>query len=541
MIPQRPIKDKKATIGKNDKGEQIIKIVYPYNLETLFQIRTLPGRKYHKKQQCWSAPIHVGTIKTLVEWNFSIDQHLLQYLQDIDYKKNTIVKDGIKGLKGTPYAFQYEGVAFIDSKHGRALIADEMGLGKTIQAIAWLQLHPEIRPAILVVPAFLKLNWERELYKWMPDPNPEILKGKKVHVPKGDIIIINYDILQAWGKTLKAVNPKVIIGDEIHLVKNNKALRTKALKMLAKGVPHFIALSGTPIENRPIEIFNAVNIIDPEVFPNDWKFKERYCGAKYNGFGWDFNGATNIPELHTTLSTTVMLRRKKKDVLKELPNKVWSFVPMELDNRKEYTEAENNFIQWVHTTKGEEAAERAKGAEMLSSIEALKQLAVKGKLNQAMDWVEDFLQSGKKLVIFVTHKFAMQFIMDEFPDISVKVDGSVSTKKKQEAVDQFQNNKKIKLFVGNIKAAGVGINLTAASDVAFLELPWTPGALEQASDRVHRIGQKNSVSIYYLLAHETIEDRIATMIDKKRKVLDGILDGKNTDSGSLLTELLKQF
>ena len=236
-----------------------------------------------------------------------------------------------------------------------------------------------------------------------------------------------------------------------------------------------------------------------------------------------------------------MLRRKKKDVLKELPAKVWSFIPMELDNRKEYVQAENNFIKWVHETKGKDAAEKARGAEVLSSIEALKQLAVKGKLEQAMDWIEDFLQSGKKLVVFATHKFVIQTLVDEFPDISVKVDGSVSMKKRQEVVDQFQKDKKIKLFIGNIKAAGVGITLTAASDVAFLELPWTPGELEQASDRVHRIGQNDSVSIYYLLAHETIEDKIATMIDNKRKILDGILDGKETDDESLLTKLLKQF
>jgi len=528
-------------MAKNSKGERVIKIVFPYDLATLDKVRSIAGREFHKKMQCWSAPIHMETLNRLIEWDFSIDSHLLEFMQDTSYKKDKIITKGIKGLKLKPYPFQGEGVAFVDSKQGRVLIADEMGLGKTIQAIAWLQLHPKIRPAIIVVPAFLKLNWEKEIYKWMTDPDPEILQGGTPHKTTGDILIINYDILPKWWKYLKSKDPQVIITDECHYYKSNKAKRTKAIKMLAKGVPNFIALSGTPIENRPIEIFNAVNIIDPELFENQWKFQKRYCDPKHNGFGWDFKGASHIPELHTILSTTIMIRRKKSDVLKDLPDKIWSFVPIELDNRKEYEYAENNFLEWVTETKGEEAAERASNAEVMTSIEALKQLAVKGKLTQSIDWIKDFLQSGKKLVVFATHKSTITDLMEVFSDIAVRIDGSVSMQKRQNLVNSFQNDPAIQLFIGNIDAAGVGITLTAASDVVFLELPWTPGKLEQAADRVHRIGQKNSVTIYYLLAHNTIEERIAYLLDKKRKILDGILDGKHTKSEQLLTQLINQY
>lgn len=534
------VKTKSATMAVNKYGERVVKMRFSYDIALLDKVRTIPGRTWHSEIKCWSAPIHLESLKSLLEWGFVLDDNLMEFIQDVTHKKEKIFS-GVSGLQGTPYPFQNEGIAFIDHNDGRALIADEMGLGKTIQAIAWLQMHPEKRPAIIIVPAFLKLNWERELAKWMPNPDSQIVKGTTPHTTKGKIIIINYDILPHWTKVLRLRDPKVIITDECHYYKSDKAKRTKAVKMLAKGVPHFIALSGTPIENRPIEIFNAVSLIEPTLFPKKWDFLRRYCDPKHNGYGWNFNGASHMPELHTILSTTVMIRRKKKDVLKDLPEKVWALVPMELTNLNEYHFAESNFIQWVQKEKGTEAAVKASNAEVFSSIEALKQLAVQGKLEQATEWIENFLESGKKLVVFATHHFVVDAIMERFSKVSVKVDGRVSMTNRQEAVDRFQNDPAVQLFIGNIDAAGVGITLTAASDVAFLELPWTPGKLEQASDRVHRIGQKDSVTVYYLLASNTIEEKIAQLIDNKRKVLDAILDGKDTEEESMLTELLKTY
>ena len=377
---------------------------------------------------------------------------------------------------------------------------------------------------------------------WMEDPKVQILSGTKVNTPLiGEIIIINYDILKPWWGKLQEIKAKVLITDECHYFKNNKAQRTKAIKALGKKIPHILCLSGTPIVNRPMEGFNALKLIDPGVVGSFWDFAYRYCGAHHTGFGWDFNGASNTAELHHKLTNTVMIRRKKSDVLKDLPDKARSFLPLELSNEKEYRKAEQNFIHWLRENKGEKAAEKASNAEALAEIEVMKQLAVKGKMKQAIEWIKDFLDVDGKLVVFATHKFVIQELMDVFGDKAVKIDGSVATEKRQGIVERFQTDDSIRLFIGNIKAAGVGITLTAASNVAFLELPWTPGELIQAEDRCHRIGQKNAVNIHYLMAINTIDQEIALMLDSKRKVLDAVLDGAAPEEGSLITELMNNY
>ena len=215
---------------------------------------------------------------------------------------------------------------------------------------------------------------------------------------------------------------------------------------------------------------------------------------------------------------------------------------MELNNASEYNQAENDFILWLTSNEGSEKAEKAARAEALVKIGKLKQLAVKGKLEQVLHWIEDFIASDEKLVVFTTHKSTIDSIMAKFPDISIKLDGSTPLKQRPEVVETFQTNDKIRLFVGNIRAAGIGITLTAASNVAFVELGFSPSEHDQAEDRVHRIGQESdSVTAYYLLAQNTIEQSIAELIDKKRKVLDQVLDGKITENSNLLTELIKTY
>ena len=530
----------KATLARIG-DTNVIKITFPYDVQLLHQVRSLIGRKWHDKVKCWSAPLHEDNIKQLQSWGFTIDPRLYQAIDDREVKIQKAVNLPIKNLKGELYPFQKQGVEFLERTNGRALIADEMGLGKTVQALAWLHLHPEKRPAIIVVPASLKLNWKKEAERWLHNPKIEVLQGSNTHKLKGDIIIINYDVLHHWVDPLREIDPKVLITDECHYYKSNKARRTKAVKLLAKAVDHFIALSGTPIVNKPIEAYNALRLINQDLFKNFRHFVDRYCSPKWNGFGWNYSGASNTQELHDLLKSTVMIRRLKKDVLPELPAKTRSFFPLQLTNQSEYSKADNDLIQFLRETKGNAAARKAIFAEALTRIEVLKQLAVKGKLEEAVSWITDFLEVQDKLVVFATHKFVIDTLVERFQGISVKIDGSCTPIQRQQAVDSFQNDPKVQLFIGNIQAAGVGITLTASSNVAFLELPWTPGALVQAEDRCHRIGQKDNVTIYYLLATGTIEDTIAALLDKKRKTLDAVLDGIETDQESLLTELIKQY
>ena len=532
---------KQAKLAKNEKGEYLIKITFAYDLDTLVQVRSLPGRKYYPDWHYWSTPLHIEIINTLEKWGFEIDANLKAYIEQVELQGNKILRDGIPGLKGTLFPFQTIGVSFVETHNGRALIADEMGLGKTVQVLAWLQLHPQIGPAIIVCPASLKLNWKREIEKWTDENSVEVLSGTIPWKVKANIIIINYDILWDWVDELRKLKPKILITDECHYYKSNKAQRTKAVKKLAKGIPYVIALSGTPILNRPIEIYNALRLIDQDLFPSYRYFVQRFCDYHFNGFGWDANGSSNIEELNKLLTSSVMIRRLKKDVLQDLPEKIYSFVPIELGNKSEYDEAERDFIKFIRREKGESAALRASNAESLVRIGELKRLAVKGKFLPVQAWIENFLEVDGKLVVFAEHKFVIDELMHQFGDVAVKIDGSCSITQRQKAVDMFQTEDAIRLFIGNIQAAGIGITLTAASNVAFVELPWTPGALVQAADRCHRIGQKECVNVHYLLATGTIEEKIAHLLDTKKMIVDAVLDGKVSEQESMLTEIIKQY
>lgn len=537
--------------GSQSYALQVLKVTFPFNFEDIDRVKTLIDRRYIASMKCWTCKIDIHNIAKLKAWGFTLSDSVDDILRrrdasvggDVEITVNTVKPIKVPGLKKKLFPFQEIGVGFIEEKNGRALIADEMGLGKTVQALAWLQLHPELKPVVIVVPASLKLNWLQEAHKWMTDRKVTILSGKTSYPlsTKSDILVINYDVLSSWVDALIKVVPKVLIMDEIHAIKNSTTKRTKAVKKLAKGITHVIGLSGTPIVNRPIEAYNALTIINSAAIPNFKQYTKRFCAAKYNGYGWDFTGASNTDELHKLLVHAFMIRRKKSDVLKDLPDKLKSFVPMELDNQDVYDDAEADFIAYLKATKGKAAADKAAGAEALTKIETLKQLAVQGKMKQVIDWVDNFLDSDQKLVLFGVHKSAIDIIMREFGSLAVKIDGSVSMNERNKAVERFQSDPNIRLFVGNIQAAGVGLTLTTASNVAFMELPWTPGALVQAEDRCHRIGQKDSVTIHYLLAAGTIEEKIALLLDGKRKILDAVLDGEKTSEKSLLSELMKSY
>ena len=527
----------------NDTKDYGIMISFPYNQTDVQRMHQLDSHKYHSQYKVWTCSLSYDNMNKLYKWGFKIDPRLMEFIKKPESRKIKKTEE-IKKLGKKLYPFQEEGVKFIESTDGRTLLADEMGLGKTIQTLAWLTLHPELRPAVIVCPASAKLNWSREANIWMDNPELFICQSgapEETNISKNGIIIINYDILSSWGRILKAIEPKVLILDECHYIKNNKAKRTKATKVLAKGISHVIAISGTPVINRPVEIYNAVKIIDQMLLPDLWEFGKKFCGLKHNGFGWDWSGATNTKELNDLLTESVMIRRLKKDVLKDLPDKTRAFVPIELDNWNDYYNAELNFIEWLREKKGGLAAEKAKRAEHLVQIEQLKQIAVHGKIKQIEGWIEDFLESDQKLVVFCIHQNIIDRLMKKFNNVAVKVDGRDSGAVRQKAIDSFQESAEVRLFIGNIKAAGIAINLTAANHVAIIELPWTPGDLVQAEDRCHRIDTKGNVTIYYLLAQNTIEEKMAKLLDKKMQIVTSVLDGKDILQKSMLTELMNQY
>lgn len=492
--------------------------------EILDMVRGIPGRAFDMTSKTWNAPLNKFTVETLEGWEFELDPKITAWRKSQDKEIQVNFPEGL-----TLYPFQKEGLKELVRLQGRALLADEMGLGKTIQAIAYMALNPEQRPAVVVVPASLKLNWEREISKWAPTEKVQVVFGCGKDLT-GDIVVINYDILAKYTDAIRKLAPELIIMDECHYTKNLKAKRTKAVRDICKGVKYVIALSGTPIVNRPIEFYNILSLLSPQMFPSFQRYAQEFCNPVWNGFGMDYKGASNTEKLNDVLKKSFMIRRLKKDVLRDLPPKVRTVVPLEISNRSEYDAAAEDLVAWLESIGEDNKAERASRAEAITRVNVLKQMVAKGKMDSAIQWIDDFTQD-EKLVVFCVHHATIDTLMERFGDRAVKLDGRDPAEARQYAIDEFQNNADIKLFVGNIKAAGVGITLTAASCTAFVELGWTSSDHIQAEDRVHRIGQEgDSVSCYYLIGADTIEEDIVKLIQKKHKVISEILDGGMIES-----------
>lgn len=463
----------------------------------------------------------------------------------------------INGLGGELLPFQRAGVQYIELKRGRVLLADEMGLGKTCQTLAWLQMHKELRPAIIICPASVKINWQREAQKWLSDApeNQTAIAYGSEPFPQAAITIINYDIAERFATNMRALQTKVLVLDECQYLKGDagtekrkgvQRVRTiygygsgrKHVPGIADDIPHILALSGTPIENRPIELWNTAHALYPVVFDNYLKFAKQYAGAHKGYFGWNVSGSTNLAELQTILRETCMVRRLKKDVLLELPDKRRVTLPMELANRPEYIKAYNNLRQWLRDTgHSPEDIARKMRAEVLTRIEVLKQVAVRGKLGAMFEWIDDQLATGEKLIVFAVHRATVAAVAARYNAPTIM--GSDDAAARQQAVDTFQNDPACQVIACNLRAGGVGLNLTAASNVVSLELGWTPTAHDQAEARAHRHGQKNAVTAWYLLAHGTIEEDIAQLIDRKRLTIQAVLDdGTAADTGGILGALI---
>jgi SPP1 gp7 family putative phage head morphogenesis protein len=799
-----PSEKNKTTIMVEENGEKIIHIRFPYDLDLLYKIRSLTGRKYNNDKRFWTAPVNVESLKSLIEWGFILDDQLQSFLQKVQKRVDEITDNGIGGLNGKLFPYQNKGVAFIENNKGRALISDETGLGKTIMALGWLQLHPEKRPVVIVVPSSLKLYWKRQAERWMPNPKVEVLTIPTASwKPTGEIFITAYEELIVWVNKLKTINTQVIIIDEIHYIKDKSANQTKAIKKLGRDIPHVICLSGMSIAARPVEAYSAIRLINPKLFPSFAAYSGRYGDddTKPTYYGWESYGAppskisstfkrseekltkfmewlqeqinkglieirefqqvgdgieaewtnkyiadsykrkelrsrselarsgimvpssdntkgtdismstpfhidrvgllftrvfsdlqsitddmdsvisrilaqgmadgdgpvllarkmeaaingsglgdlgitdtigqpisakrraqmlahtemhrayhkatiqdyrnwasegviakaewktvgdnrvcdqcnalegkifsldeiegmiplhpecrcialpyieelqkykskpieekdwlglregintrhTLIPELYKILTDTIMIRRLKEDVVKDLPRKIYSFVPIELDNVKVYNETEKDFSALV------------KSVNTISpdSIEGLILLAAKGKFRQSTEWIKNFLEVGNKLIVFSTHKFIIETLINCFSKASTKFEELASDGEIQKAISDFETNPDIKLFVGDIKKIVGRIKLTAVSNIAFLEVPLSIETFAKTVDCFQMVESNICINIHYLFATGTIEERITNLIDKR--VLGHELGTKNIETTSFLSSVLNDL
>ena len=548
------------TISVVDKS---FAISFNYDAQLISEVRQMPGADWSAVKHAWLVPIesveevlafaktHSAKTTLEVEDLVTESESVREIVESSQAKDAQIT---VKGLNGEMLPFQRAGVAYAmkamgweyqnedwvrtSNPVGGVLIGDEMGLGKTIQGLAVLQATKAF-PAVIVCPASLKLNWKRELEKWIPNIKVKVLSGTSGVMPDADVYVINYDILSHWVE--KFVSIKALVLDESHYVKNGQAQRSKASIRLSDKVDEggvLLCLSGTPVVNVPLELLTQLRVIHR---------LEEFGGATVFRRQYGHSGRRALSTLNRKLRASCYVRRRKAEVLTELPPKRWSEVVVEGDPAimREYKKAEADIIKYLTElamklaqdsgATTEEArneawkkALRARAAENLVAIATLKQLAAKAKMKVAGQWIEDFLSNDKKLVVFGWHRDVVDEIAVKFSN-GIKIQGGITSERRQEAVDLFQNSDEQKVIACNIKAAGVGLTLTAASDVLFLEQGWTPSDMEQGADRCHRIGQTDSVTAWLMLTANTIDEDIAMLIHNKRAVVDKVIDGMTED------------
>jgi SWI/SNF-related matrix-associated actin-dependent regulator 1 of chromatin subfamily A len=438
-------------------------------------------------------------------------------------------------LGGELAPFQWAGVRYVlDAR--RVFLADEQGLGKTVEALAALEAD-NAYPAIVVCPASMKLGWQREAEKWLPHRSVAVIEGRSAVPPTGEITILNYELVAAHRETLARTGPRALVVDESHYCKNPRAKRTQAVRRLAGAVASDglrLALTGTPVLNHADELIAQLRVLG--------RLEDFGSGAR---FSQQFRGRLSEERLHWHLRRRCFVRRLKSDVLPQLPAKRQVVVPVALTNEAEYRLAEKDVIEWLRSQPLDLAELNARiaatlRAERLAQLGALQRLAARGKLAAALAWIEDFLASGEALVVFARHVEVQQAVLSRFPQ-ALHLLGSDSLADREAAIAAFQNHDGPPLIVGATRVAAQGITLTRASNVAFLELEWTPAMHDQAEDRCHRIGQRDAVTAWYLLAANTIDETMARLIQSKRAVVAAVTDGRVLHTDGLVQAVVREL
>jgi len=454
-------------------------------------------------------------------------------------------------FRGKLMNFQKEGLDFLLKSSGNALLADEMGLGKTVQTLAYVSTEKQTFPVLIVAPLVTLKNWEREIEKFLKrksrngriieseSPSVTLIRtGKSKELPKSDMYVINYELLLKRSEDIEKLGIRTIVCDEVHNLRSKTTQKYKAVKKLAalSTVHYRIGLSGTPIYNRGSEIWPIVDILKPGLLGSFKEFCEYFCYV--NDKGKAIVLENKRASLRNELQKHVMLRRKKADVLKELKDKVrykqviasdTEFYLEELDKIWKKLEAEQKVAQ----------TEFSKSASYHRAIQSERQIAGVAKLPHVINFVKDIMEIEESVVVFCHHKVIHKLLHESLQDFSpVSIIGGQSDATRQDQIDKFQRGES-KLMIAGIRAGNVGINLTRAKYVIFAELDWSPAIHRQAEDRLHRIGQKNTVFAYYLIGNGTLDDHVASILVDKSYEIDAIMDEtvdtyENKDKAALI-------
>lgn len=464
--------------------------------------------------------------------------------------------DGDHGLKIEPYPYQLEGIAR-GLQLKRFINGDDMGLGKTIESIATIN-KADAFPCLVICPNVVKINWQREWAKFTDKKAMVLTDSVRDSWPffwqtgMNQVFIVNYESLKKFfvrriNKTEKKWTLKdvvfhdtigmfnSVIIDESHKVKSTSTQQSKFCKGIASGKEYIILLTGTPVVNKPNDLVSQLGIMDRMIDMGGWKnFVTRYCSGPH--------GASNLKELNFMLWKHCFFRREKSKVLTQLPDKIRQVMACEITNRKEYQDAERDLVEYLRRYKeaDDDKIQKSLAGEVMVKIGILKDITARGKLKEIIEFVKDFRENGKKIILFCNLHEIVDRLVDAFPT-AVCVTGRQNMQEKQTSVDAFQKNPKTGIIICSIKAASAGITLTAASDVAFIELPWTYADCDQAESRAHRIGQKDSVNCYYLLGKNTIDQKLYRIIEEKKHISNAILGAEDNIQTNIVDMMAHMF
>ena len=457
---------------------------------------------------------------------------------------------------------QLDGIAVIEKFGGRALVADQQGVGKSLTALGYIFKH-NLFPAVIVTPASLKLNWVGEIRRHFPEKNPatiKVLSGTKPsgldigeqNPENGRIYIINYDILCYWESVFTAMKPKIIVCDESAALKNPTARRTKTMLKLAHHCDKFLTMTGTPVQNNPLEIYPSIHMIFNGNCMTYNQFRSRYCYMQPRRFGrkqaYVYLGPKNLPELNQLLNEKCMLRRKASEVL-SLPPYTRSTILYEMtpSQQKEYNKMEYDFLNWLSETYPDRNLPQSEFALLLTRCGYLKRECAKWKIPAILDWVDSFLENNpdEKLLIFGHHKIMINSVLEYYQKKKigiVSITGETKMEDRALAVERIQTDPKTRLFIGNIQAAGTGLTMTRAAYTLFIELDFVPANHLQAECRNYRLSQENPVFWYYMIVANSIESHIASvLLERKTEMFENLVDGNfgQNEMFSLLKKYVK--
>ena len=525
------------------------------------------GWLWDSKERVWWTKIHQRAEKLVRYMDTSAREEIERWRREqaeaIAASRATDAEIDVPAPVGLAYfGFQKAGMAYalarFQAGQKGVIIADEMGLGKTIQALGVANARPDFKRILVVCPASLKINWKREAERWLVHQRPVFVVngGEPDWTLPEALFICNYERLKAIPKDARF---DLLVVDEAHYAKNPKAQRSKAVAQLARCSRHVLLLTGTPIANRPAELWHLLHIAHPREFAKFWPFAWRYCAPKSNGYGWDFSGASNLDELNARLRAGLMIRRLKAEVLQDLPAKIRQVIALPATGLERLLRAERAGLEaweryqqlqqellWAELAEDQETWRRlmqeleAVTVAFTEMARARRELAI-AKIPLVVAHLLDLLEAEQQVVVFAHHHDvvdALAAALREKGVSDVTLTGRDSQARRQEAVDAFQAGR-ARVFIGSIQAAGVGLTLTAARVAVFAEIDWVPANIQQAEDRIHRIGQRDAVLIQYLVVDGSLEARMAEAIAAKLGVIEQALDA-DVQPDALTAEELQQ-